>query len=357
MQLTTLAPLLMLSGLVFIHEMGHFLVAKWLRLPVETFSVGMGPRLIGFKWNETDMRLSAIPLGGYVKLAGYNPEEPEADDPHGFEQKPYFQKFLFYSGGIIANLLTAFILLIIVGADSHRVVSRIPESSPLYVAQVVKGSSAEMAGLREGDKILGLNDLRFPGSDDRQAVSYIRQQAGKRLSLLVDRNGNNLKLEAVAQNISGQGRLGILFQPTKYTEIRRPFAWSDWPPGFIFAGHALGDISSQIFEFLGRVLKWDVSSDQLAGPIGIIQQGSQAAKLGWSTFLVMAAAISLQLGILNALPIPLLDGGHVAMMTAEVIARRRFSWQVKQRILMAGFVLLITIMGSAVFLDIGRLLN
>ena len=357
MQLSTLAPFLLLGGLVFIHEMGHFLVAKWLKLPVETFSLGMGPRLFGFQWNETDMRLSAIPLGGYVKLAGYNPEEPEADDPHGFEQKPYFKKFLFYSGGIIANLITAFVLLAIVGADNRRVVSRTPESSPLLVAQVVEGSSAEIAGLRQGDQILAINDLRFPGSDDRQAVSYIRQKGGERLSLLVDRNGKNIMLEAIVQNISGQGRLGIFFQPTKYTETRRPFTWTDWPSGFVFAGHALWDISSQIFAFLGRVLQWDVSSDQLAGPIGIIQQGAQAAKLGWSTFLVMAAAISLQLGILNALPIPLLDGGHVAMMTAEVIARRRFSWQVKQRILMVGFVILITIMGSAVFLDIGRLLN
>ncbi len=357
MQLSTLAPFLLLGGLVFIHEMGHFLVAKWLKLPVETFSLGMGPRLVGFKWNETDMRLSAIPLGGYVKLAGYNPEEPEAEDPYGFEQRPYFKKFLFYSGGIIANILTAFILLAIVGADNHRIVSRTPESSPLLIAQVIEGSSAEIAGLREGDQILAVDELRFPGSDDRQAVNYIRQKEGERLYLLVDRNGKNIKLEATVQNISGQGRLGILFQPTKFTEIRRPYTWADWPIGTVYAGHTLWDMSSQIFAFLGRVINWDVSSDQLAGPIGIIQQGAQAAKIGWSTFLIMGAAISLQLGILNALPIPLLDGGHVAMMTAEVIARRRFSWQIKQRILMGGFFLLVTIMGTAIFLDIGRLLN
>ncbi|MFM8234651.1 MAG: M50 family metallopeptidase [Holophagaceae bacterium] len=357
MQLSTLAPFLLLGGLVFIHEMGHFLVAKWMKLPVETFSLGMGPRLVGFKWKETDIRLSAFPLGGYVKLAGYNPEEPKDDDPYGFEKQPFFKKFFFYTGGIIANLITAFLLLVIVGADSQRILTRTPESSPLLVAQVVKESAAERAGLLQGDQILALNELRFPGADDRQAVNFIRGKGDQRLSILIDRNGNQMLLNAVPQNIDGQGRLGILFQPTKYKEIRRPFVASDWIVGLSSAGHLFGDISSQIFAFLGRLIRWDISSDQVAGPIGIIQQGTQAAKMGWSAFLVMAAAISLQLGILNALPIPLLDGGHVAIMTIEAMVRRPFSWQVKQRILMAGFAILITIMGSAIFLDIGRLLR
>ena len=94
-------PVIMLGGLIFVHELGHFLVAKWMKLPVEVFSLGFGPRLIGFKWHETDVRLAALPLGGYVKLMGFNPEEPEAEDPHGFLSQPAWKRMLFYSGGKI----------------------------------------------------------------------------------------------------------------------------------------------------------------------------------------------------------------------------------------------------------------
>ncbi|HWQ07998.1 MAG TPA: site-2 protease family protein, partial [Holophaga sp.] len=123
--------ILMIGVLIFLHELGHFLAAKRMGLPVETFSLGFGPRLFGFKWKETDVRLAALPLGGYVKLAGYNPEEPESADPHGFLKQPYHRRMLFYSGGILANLLTAYVLLSVVGIDQSRITSATPKPSPL----------------------------------------------------------------------------------------------------------------------------------------------------------------------------------------------------------------------------------
>ena len=133
-------PVVMLGGLIFLHEGGHFLAAKYMGMPVEVFSLGFGPRLLGFKWRETDVRLSALPLGGYVKLAGFNPEEPGADDPYGFLQQPYGKRMLFYSGGILANLLTTLVLFTFVGADQSRVI-KIQES--WTVIEVVPGGAAE----------------------------------------------------------------------------------------------------------------------------------------------------------------------------------------------------------------------
>ena len=98
-----------LGGLIFVHELGHFLVAKRMGMPVEVFSLGFGPRLVGFKWRETDVRLSALPLGGYVKLLGFNPEDPDAEDPYGFQHQPIWKRQLFFAGGIIFNVLTAFV--------------------------------------------------------------------------------------------------------------------------------------------------------------------------------------------------------------------------------------------------------
>src|SRR5450631_3621848 len=119
-------PVLMLGGLVFLHEGGHFLAAKYMGMPVEVFSLGFGSRLFGFKWRETDVRLSVLPLGGYVKLAGFNPEEPGADDPYGFLQQPFGKRMLFYSGGILANLATTLILFTFVGTDQARVIHAEP---------------------------------------------------------------------------------------------------------------------------------------------------------------------------------------------------------------------------------------
>src|SRR5690348_12178614 len=144
----------MLGGLIFLHELGHFLVAKRMGMPVEVFSLGFGTRLVGFKWRETDVRLSLLPLGGYVKLAGFNPEEPGAEDPHGFLKQPVWKRQLFYGGGIIANLIVAFVLLWAIGVDSARVVKvEAKPGSATVVGQVVKGMPADAAGLKEGDEL------------------------------------------------------------------------------------------------------------------------------------------------------------------------------------------------------------
>lgn len=355
MSLTLLAPVFLLGGIVFLHEAGHFFVAKWMGLPVETFSIGMGPRLVGFKWNETDVRISLLPLGGYVKLAGYNPEEPQAEDTHGFHAQPYWKKMFFYSGGILANLATTLVLLAILGVHNSRVVQRIPQSSPLLVIQVVAGGAAEAAGLQAGDQIIRLDSLNFPGSDDQSAVQYIKSQANKVVSIEVNRQGKPFIFNATPENVSGNGRLGIQFQPIQFQEVLRPLEGKDLAQGLFFATGTLRDITKQIFSFLGQAVQFNISRDQVAGPIGIIQQSTQAAKFGWQTLVFLAAAISLQLGILNALPIPMLDGGHMLVLTIEQMMGREIDWKIKKQILAGGFILLLTLMVSVVFIDVGRL--
>ncbi|HJV91707.1 MAG TPA: site-2 protease family protein, partial [Holophagaceae bacterium] len=152
--------LLGIGALIFLHELGHFLAAKYMGMPVETFSIGFGKRLVGFKWKETDVRLSVLPLGGYVKLAGFNPEDPGADDPHGFLQQPYWKRMLFYSGGIIANLIVAFVLFAWVGQREARV----SKSVDRVVADVQPGAAKD-AGLLPGDELLAVGPFAVTAQD------------------------------------------------------------------------------------------------------------------------------------------------------------------------------------------------
>jgi regulator of sigma E protease len=346
-------PILMLGGLVFLHEGGHFLAAKYMGMPVEVFSLGFGPRLIGFKWRETDVRLSALPLGGYVKLAGFNPEDPGAEDPYGFLQQPYGKRMLFYSGGILANLATTFILFTAVGADQARV-TKMQES--WTVIEVVPGGGAEQGGLRTNDELLGIGELSFPGAEWEAAIAYIQGHPNEPLSFRILRDGKALTLPLTPRlERDGKGRLGFMPAPMAVPLARRALQAGDLLTGGRYAVQTSWRMSAQVFKFLKRLVSFQAKSAEVSGPIGIIRQGSRAAKSGWDVFLFMCGAISLQLAILNALPIPALDGGHMALLTFEKLRRKDLTIELKERILTGGFLLLVSLMGLVIVLDLLKL--
>lgn len=348
-------PVLMLGGLIFLHELGHFLVAKWMKLPVETFSLGFGPRLIGFKWHETDVRLSALPLGGYVKLAGYNPEEPEAEDPYGFLQQPAWKRILFYSGGILANVATTFVLLGLLGIAQVRVtkVSALP--SPLLVAEVVPGMAAAQGGLQAGDQILRMDELAFPGAKSDDAVTHIQGRPGQTLSLSLLREGKPLELQLRVGEEAGKGKLGIQFGHTALSYERRAFRFTDLGAGLKVASVGSVELGGQVLVGLKKLVTRQASLKQVGGPIAIAKAGSDAAKAGWERFLFLCAFLSMNLAVLNALPIPFLDGGHIAILCFEKLRRKDLSIALKEKILTGGFILLVGLMAFVIVLDLWRL--
>jgi len=349
-------PVLMLGGLIFLHEGGHFLAAKYMGMPVEIFSLGFGPRLLGFKWRETDVRLSALPLGGYVKLAGFNPEEPGADDPYGFLQQPFGKRMLFYSGGILANLATTLVLFTFVGADRARVIKAEPRpGSALVVDYVVKGQPAEAAGLRAGDELRSVGPVVFPAGRWEEAVGYIQAHPAQPLVVQVVREGRALDLSVTPLAEGGAGRIGLSAGAIVYDFQRRPLRAGDVLEGGRFAVSNAWQMSGQVFAFLGRLVTFQAKSAEVSGPIGIIRQGSRAAKTGWDLFLFMCGAISLQLALLNALPIPALDGGHMALLAYEKLRRRDLTIELKEKILTGGFLLLASLMAVVIALDLLKL--
>jgi regulator of sigma E protease len=346
---------LMIGFLIFIHELGHFLVAKWMGMPVEVFSLGFGPRLFGFKWKETDLRLSALPLGGYVKLLGFNPEEPEADDPHGFLSQPAWKRQLFYAGGIVFNVATCLILMWVVSTDRARITGSHPLPSPLGVMEVVPGSAAEKGGLLKGDEVQAFGELKFPGASSDDAVAFIQARPGKSIETLIMREGHPLALRLTPEDQGGKGKLGIHFRPTQFTYERRALQVGDFGRGAVESVRISASMAAQIGNGFFRLFTFRQNVKELGGPIAIVRMGNEAAKAGWEAYLLITALISMNLAVLNALPIPFLDGGHMALLGFEKLRGKDLSLAVKEHLLMGGFVLLASLMVLVLFLDIWKL--
>ena len=349
-------PALMLGGLIFLHELGHFMVAKRMGMPVEVFSLGFGTRLVGFKWRETDVRISLLPLGGYVKLAGFNPEEPGAEDPHGFLKQPVWKRQLFYSGGILMNLLTAFVLLMAVGVDGARIVKAEPRAgSAMMVDQVLKGQPAEAAGLKQGDELKRIGTLDFPASTWQEAVSFIQSHPDQPVPIEVVRDGKVLDLSVTPRSENGVGKIGLSPMPAQFDTEKRAFQAGDLWTGARFSAATMGSMTKQVFGFLGQLVTFKAHAADVAGPIGIMRISAQAAKIGWATFLSMMALISLELAIFNLLPIPMLDGGHMAVLAYERVRGKELTLEFKEKLFTGGFLLIASLMVLVIFMDVWKL--
>lgn len=345
-----LGAVIMLAGLVFIHELGHFLTAKFMGMPVEVFSIGFGTRLCGFKWRETDVRLAAIPLGGYVKLAGYNPEEPGAEDPYGFLKQPAWKRIFFYSGGIIANILACVILIYAVGIGRDR----FPIQSVRL--QVQEGSAAKEGGLMTGDLLFRVDELTLSQADwSLEVVPHIRSKPGELVSLQIKRDGKQMDFN-IAPRLQGDiGLLGITATPVVSTTPIRPLTLGDFIKAVPMAFQDTAVMGGMVLQGFWKLISFQSSVKELGGPIAIVQYGSEAAKAGWEAYLFMTAFISMNLAILNALPIPIFDGGHIFILLFERVRRKDMAIATKEKILTAGFYLIATLMALVIFMDLMRL--
>jgi regulator of sigma E protease len=341
---------LMIAGLIFLHELGHFLAAKWMGMPVETFSLGFGSRLVGFKWRETDVRLSVLPLGGYVKLAGYNPEEPDAEDPHGFLLQPFRKRMLFYSGGVLANVATAFVIFYGLSVNQCRY------PLPPVILQVMPGSAAEAGGLKTGDELKRVGTLSLPEADwNDEIVPFIQKNPGTPIPFQIQRDGQLMQLTLSPRFDGKVGRLGIQNLPGEPKGTPRAFRISDLAKAGPMAFRATYNITLNVLQGYGRLVVGRVSVKEIGGPIAIAKAGSDAAKAGISAFLLTCAFISLNLAVLNALPIPFLDGGHMAILVFEKLRRKDLSIRLKEKILTAGFFFLASLMVFVIALDFWKM--
>ncbi|MFQ5670218.1 MAG: RIP metalloprotease RseP [Acidobacteriota bacterium] len=462
-----IAFVMIFGVLVFLHELGHFIVAKWSGVRVEIFSLGFGPRLFGWRTAQTDYRVSLVPLGGYVKMLGEDTEvelvtdpqdgtedearrralssgpaapedgEPEARSPapDAFSSKPRWQRLLVMIAGGLMNIILA--VLIVAGMNmTGRQEPRFLHETP-RIASIVEASPAARAGLTRGDRVLAVNGVPLAGWEalqqqvlfspgrtlvlridhegiekdvpvevtlppenapqHRYQVGYIGLQepaydvrvarvspgsaaekaglqpedillsiAGEPIltkedvariisgrpglptEILLQRGGSRRPVTATPANVDGRGLLGIQSGPT--ITVRQ-----------LALGEAILSSLEQnlararlFFTVVGKLLTGGLSVRAVSGPVDIFIFSGEALRRGWNAYFDLMALFSLQLGILNLLPIPFLDGGHVAILGLEGILRRDLPSSLKERLLQAGFVGLLLLMGIVLYSDIAK---
>lgn len=429
--LTSIAAFTFVLGvLVFVHEMGHYLMARRIGIRVLTFSLGFGPKLLTVRRGDTDYCISAIPLGGYVKMAGENPDDVRSGADDEFLSKTKWERFQVLIMGPTMNIILAFVVMAVVlyqGADVPAY-----EEQPPIVGYVMEASPAEQSGIRVGDLILriggrpvqtweelfvtvmpraerelevvlrrGLQEVTIqvtpeaqtqfqvgdlgvvpimqpqilnvltgdpadlagirprdvitavngePITRDNPFVETINANADVALMLTVVRGGQTLKIEVTPALRGNVGLIGVELSPFEVRTIEpgplqaiqmsfeKNYAWS-----------------GLIFQTLGGLLTSETSPKQLVGPLGIAQLSGGAAQIGMVALFTLMAMISLNLGILNLLPIPVLDGGHIFIMALEGLSRRDFSVRIKEKIQLAGFVVLLMLMVTVIYNDLTRI--
>ena len=427
MIINILAFLFVLGIVVFVHELGHFLAARRVGVRVITFSLGFGPKLLKFRRGDTEYAISAIPLGGYVKMAGEQPDDERSGASDEFLSKSKWQRFQVLIAGPLMNVLLAIVVLAGVlyqGAD----IPLWQESAPV-VGFVGPDSPAASAGIKEGDRIVRVNSIDVktwdeffmtvvtkanreipitieregrqfdvqitpasvskyemgsigvgpfrrvmvttvtPGSpaeraglkprdviaavdgepvDDRRLVERLKNAGGRQVAVTVVRDGSEQTFQMTPEGEPGKAMIGIGLGEESRT----------MKPGF-FEAIALSaqrnwQTAGQILTTLGGLFTRETPVRQLMGPVAIGELSGTAAQMGWLALFNFMAMISLNLGLINLMPIPVLDGGHILILGLEGLARRDFSMRVKEKVLMAGFAVILMLMVTVIYNDLTR---
>jgi len=429
---TIVAVAVVLGLMILIHEFGHYAAAKFFKVRVEVFSVGFGKRLLGFRRGETDYRISALPLGGYVKMAGENPMDERTDDPGEFLNHPRWQRFIIALAGPAMNIALAIGLLTTVYMVRYE--RPYAANKPAVIGWVLADSPAAKAGLQIGDRIVRIDGIENPTWSQLEPQIELSPNHPVKLTLLrsgqtiatevtpepvgLDQLGDigvvpdqpsvityvepgkpadkaGLRVGDVILAVNGQpiraiGEMIEILQRTKDAPIEvrvqrgeRPLSVTLKPvlmPALVGGSssyrigirsepsvverlpfvHALGAsletnkrYSLLILQLLRKMAERKVSMRQVEGPIGISSAVGQAVREeGWTPLLGITAAISLNLGIFNLLPIPILDGGVMLLLIIESLMQKDISLQIKERIYQAAFVFLVLFAVMVIYNDI-----
>lgn len=425
-----------LGILVLLHEWGHFVAAKLCGVRVDVFSIGFGPRLWGVKRGDTDYRVSALPLGGYVRMAGDNPVEARSGAPYEFLSRPRWQRFLIAVAGPVTNILATFVIfwaiyafvgmptdaylhhpadvaaiplnyenlspvrpgdrivevngvqtgtwgkvtsqvetakpggsvsLVVLRSGSQQTLTvRVPDNPsaidsvigypllPPVIDEVQPGSPAAKSGMKAGDTIVSINGQ--PVVTWLQLIDRVRGSGGHPIQFVVRRDASEVQLDITPmRSMTPDGEMTWLIGASrKADEVfeHQGIVASVKDAGVetLLYARLIGDVVTGLF-------RGKLSVRDLAGPVGIVQLSGQAAKGGMVTLLNWMAYISLDLGLLNLLPIPILDGGHVLMLAIEGTLRRDLSITFKERFVQVGLVFLLGLFAFVMYSDILRIIQ
>jgi len=346
-----LTSIIVLSFLIFFHELGHFLVARFFGVQVDVFSIGFGKKIFSKRIGKTEWSISMIPLGGYVKMKGQDDSDPltVSFDEDSYNTKKPWQRILILLGGPFANILTAFFIYIIIAIMGvptlQSTIGDINMSLPAY-----------QAGLKKGDKVTQINGVEITKWEDIGVV--ISQTSAQSLNVRVQRANENLNMVIIPKVIESKNMFGEAISK-KVIGITPKGDFVDVHYGFVDTfGYALDETlqaTTMIVQGIGKLISGVVATDQISGVIGIVDITAQASNVGIVTLLFFIALISVNLGVANLLPIPALDGGHIIFNLYEMITSKAPSEKVLYQLTILGWILLFGLMFLGLYNDINRL--
>ncbi|EDM23838.1 RIP metalloprotease RseP [Caminibacter mediatlanticus] len=346
-----LTAILILSFLIFFHELGHFLMARLVGVKVEVFSIGFGKKLFCKKIGDTNWCISAIPLGGYVQMKGQDDSNPfaKSDDKDSYTSKSPWQRILILLGGPGFNFLLAFLIYIFIAVNGW------PKLAPIVGKTLPNTPAAKV--LKSGDKIIEVNGKKVKSWDD---VGRLIQESKNEVKLKVLRNGKIIMLTLrpkikTTQNIFKEKIkrkiIGII--PSGKT-IKIHYSGIEI---LKIAFEKVINDATLIFKSVQKLITGALGLDTLSGPIGIVDITAKVSQAGIIPLLFLTALLSVNLGVLNLLPIPALDGGHIMFNLYEGIFKREVNEEVMYRLTIAGWILLGSLMIIGVVNDIRRILG
>ena len=343
--------LLVLGVLVFFHELGHFCVARLCGVTVQTFSLGFGPKIWSRKSGETEYCISVVPLGGYVRMLGDDPTEEIAPEDTGrsFLTQSLWKKIAIVVAGPFFNFLLAFFIF------SGVFMAGVPMLAPV-AGDIEKNSAAESGGIKPGDRIVSLNGK--PVTQWDEIPEMLQENGGNLLHIAVSRSGKALILDVTPvqknrQDVFGEGKpvwvIGIMSSGEYTIKKHNPFS-------AVYLGLDR-TIQMTALNFVGiiKLIQGKISKDNIGGPILIAQMAAKQAEQGLLNVLLFTAFISINLGVINLFPVPILDGGHLLFFLIEAVLGHPMSVKARERAQQVGLVLLVSLMVFAFYNDIMRL--
>jgi regulator of sigma E protease len=349
--ITLISFIILLSVLIFVHELGHFLAARIAGVGILKFSLGFGPKIIGKKIGETEYVLSWIPLGGFVKLLGEsgNEELSPEDEKRSFYKQSRWKRMLIVLAGPVFNFLLALVIFIIVSMYG------LPNLTA-DLGEVQKESAAFEAGMMNGDKIITIGGRKVVFWEDIKPI--IAESQGKEMEIVVQRGAEKKHFLikprlSKAKNIFGEEESTYLIgvSPAGKTIIEKMNPWD----AIIASASKTWYISKLTVISVVKMLEGVISPRTLGGPIFIAQVAGAQVKEGIIPFIFFMAILSINLGVINLFPIPVLDGGHIFFYIIEIVTRKEISVKVKEMSQQIGFVILLMLMLFVIFIDIERL--
>lgn len=333
--MTVITALVIFGVLIFVHELGHFVTAKLFGVKVHEFSLGMGPAIFKKKKEETDYSIRLLPIGGYVKLEG---EDFASDDERAFNKCHPAKRIIILMSGAFMNVLVGFLLFVLLFSLSKEV--HVP-----IVSDLMEGSPAHEAGLMEGDRIYSINGRRIHIQSDVTLELYLN--GGRKADIVVLRDGKQIPYSIAPMEDEGRFIIGFYTQAQK-TNLKNVLYNAYYNTFFTVR---------LVYTSLKMLLTGAASLSDMAGPVGIVGEIGNAVKVGFLYVIDFAALIAVNLGVMNLLPLPALDGGRIVFVLIEIIRKKPMKDKVEGYVHLVGLILLFLLMIIITFSDIMKLIG